>query len=269
MTTATTHQRLAYLGPEGSYSHRAALTLSADELVPQRSIRAVFDAVESGDCDAGLVPGENVYEGAVNETLDLLLARKPAVCGEVVLAIQHSLLGRHGVIPRRIYSHPQALAQCGAWLDEHLPHAQRVDTLSTSEAVSLALTDPEGAAIAAAPRGDLVVLEQGLGLAANRTRFFVIAHAPTEPTGSDRSLVAFLAPHRPGALHACLAPFAAHGINIYRLEHRPARSEAWTYHFIAEIEGHPGTLAIDQTLTELRQVAREVRVIGAWPIAVA
>jgi chorismate mutase/prephenate dehydratase len=260
------YERLAYLGPEGTYSQTAALTLPAAVRLPQRSIRAVFEAVEAGTCDAGLVPGENVYEGAVIETLDLLLSKPLRISGEVSLAIRHSLVGRAGQTPARVYSHPQALAQCRGWLDEHLPQAERLESLSTAEAVSLAVADPEGAAIAAGARNGLEVLESGLGLASNRTRFFVITREVAAATGADRSLIAFLAPHRPGALHACLAPFAAHGLNLSRLEHRPARVEAWTYHFIAEIEGHPETPAVAKALADLREVASEVRLLGAWPV---
>jgi chorismate mutase/prephenate dehydratase len=263
----TEYTSLAFLGPEGTYSHRASLVLPAQERLAKRSIRAVFDAVASGEAAAGVVPGENVFEGAVHETLDLLLVRTLVVSGEVVLPIHHWLLGHRGAGIQRVYSHPQALAQCGAWLDAHLPDALRVECTSTTEASAMAVSDPRSAAIAGTERPGLEVLERNLGLSENLTRFFVLSKAIATPTGHDRALVAFLAPHRPGALHACLGPFAAAGVNLCRLEHRPARAEAWTYHFIAEIEGHPEDPATHRALEDLRRCATDVRLLGAWPVA--
>jgi chorismate mutase/prephenate dehydratase len=257
---------IAFLGPEGTYSHRAALLLTARERFPRRSIRAVFEAVLSGDCTSGVVPGENVFEGAVHETLDLLLVKPLVISGEMVLPIHHHLLGHRGQPVQRVYSHPQALAQCAAWLDEHLPDALRVDCSSTAEAVILAERDPDSAAIGGATRPGVEVLASGLGLSENQTRFFVVSRQPAPETGHDRALVAFLAPHRPGALFYCLRPFAERGINLRRLEHRPARAEAWTYHFIAEIEGHPDSPAVKQAFDALRQDATDVRLLGAWPV---
>jgi len=258
--------RLAFLGPAGTYSHAASLLCAADERLPRRSIRGVFDAVLSGEAEAGIVPGENVIEGAVHETLDLLLTTPLVICGEVMLPIEHCLLGHAGELIRRVYSHPQALAQCGPWLSAHLPDAERVECSSTAEAAAVAAADRQAAAIGAGARAGLEVLERGLGLSENRTRFFVVSRAPGRPTGHDRSLVAFLAPHRPGALHACLGPFAAAGINLCRLEHRPARAEAWTYHFVIEVEGHPESPAIAKALAELRGIAHDVRTLGAWSV---
>jgi chorismate mutase/prephenate dehydratase len=258
--------RLAYLGPEGTYTHQAALSVPANERLPARSIRAVFEAVLSGKADAGVVPGENVLEGGVGETLDSLLTTTAVVVGELVLPIEHCLVGRPGKPILRVYSHPQALAQCGAWLDQHLPQADRIDCASTGEAAALAATDPEGGTIVPGARAGLQVLARGLAQTGNRTRFFVIAPRLGERSGRDRTLVAFQAPHRPGSLHACLTPLAQRGINLSRIESRPARAEAWTYHFVIEIEGHPAEERVAETLGELRAIALDVRILGAWPV---
>jgi chorismate mutase/prephenate dehydratase len=242
------------------------MRVAADERLPRRSIRAVFEAVRESAADAGVVPGENVVEGSVNETLDLLLRHALVVSGEVVLPIQHCLIGRAGRAVARVYSHPQALAQCADWLEHHYPHAARVECFSTAEAASLAAADTAGAAIAGGARSGLDVLERGLGLSENKTRFFVISRAWAPSSGHDRTLLAFEAPHRPGALHACLGPFARAGINLCRLETRPAPAAAWTYRFIAEVEGHPSSPALVSVLEELGQYVRELRVLGAWPV---
>ena len=174
-------------------------------------------------------------------------------------------MGRPGQRIERVYSHPQALAQCGSWLDAHLPDAERVESSSTSEAVGVALSDPTGAAIAYAARGNLQILERDIGPAGNHTRFFVVTRTFPPASGHDRSLVSFQAPHKPGALYHCLEPFATDGINLLRLEHRPSASRDWTYDFVAEVEGHPTTPKLAHALESLRRYATEVRILGAWP----
>lgn len=260
--------RVAYLGPPGTFTHRAALREQADELVPCRTIREVFESVATGRTDAGVVPAENAIEGWVRETLDGLLAGRAFVAGETVLPIEHTLLGRSGARIVRVYSHPQALAQCADWLDANLPDAERVACLSTGEAAALTAGDPESAAIAPARVG-LDVLAERIGPEGNRTRFYVLRPQVEGPTGNDRSLVAFSAPHRPGALHACLAPFAESGVNLNRIESRPARDTPWTYNFVAEVEGHPERAPVQDALVRLGEVATWVRVLGAWPVRTA
>jgi prephenate dehydratase len=257
--------RLAYLGPEGTFTHRAALGVPADERVACRSIRSVFESVRDGRSDAGVVPAENAVEGSVDETLDCLLAGGAVVAAERVLEIEHTLIGHPGAPPLRVYSHPQALAQCAAWLARNLPDSEQIACLSTSEAAAHAVGDPQGAAVAPAPRPGLALLASGLGPAGNHTRFYVISRDSSRPTGRDRSLVAFGAPHRPGALHACLAPFAASEVNLTRIESRPARDTAWAYHFVLEFDGHPEDAATRAALDELRTIATWVRLLGAWP----
>lgn len=258
---------LAYLGPEGTFTHRAALTVPADRRIPVRSIRAVFRALESGEADAGVVPAENVFAGAVDETLDFLLASSDVVVREErVLPIEHVLLGKPDRRITRVYSHPQALAQCEAWLDRQYPHAERIESASTGEAAALAAGDDEGAAIAAGRLAELEILAKGLARSDNATRFFVLGHELAPRTGNDRSLVGFSVAHRPGSLHACLGAFAHAGINLLRIESRPSRREAWTYRFVVELEGHPDDAGVKAALVELQAHASWQRVMGAWPV---
>lgn len=252
--------KLAYLGPDGTFTSRAAQALSANERVACRSIQAVFDAVRHGDVDRGLVPAENAVQGSVHETLDLLIGGGARVVGETILPIEHNLVGLPGRVIRRVYSHPQALRQCSAWLHAHLPDAERVDALSTGEAAMLARADEESAAICASALAGLEVLQTGLGPPENRTRFWVIGPPGLAPEG-ERLLVAFGAPHRPGALHACLGPLAELGVNLTRIESRPSREQPWTYHFALEVDAGK---QVEEALEGLRSVAAWVRELGRW-----
>lgn len=257
--------RLAYLGPEGTFTHRASLTIPATTRLPFRSIRAVFRALESGEADTGVVPAENVFAGAVDETLDFLLVSHISVRQELVLPIEHLLLGHAERSIARVYSHPQALAQCEAWLDRHQPQAERIECASTGEAAALAASDEEGAAIAAGRLAGLEILATDLARSDNATRFFLVGDGHAERTGRDRSLVGFSVAHRPGSLHACLGTFADAGLNLLRIESRPSRREAWTYQFVVELEGHPDDEPVATALARLAEHTSWQRVLGAWP----
>lgn len=252
--------RLAYLGPEGTFTHRAALSVEADERLPCRSIHAVFEAVKEGRADQGLVPAENAVQGSVHETLDLLLEGPLTVLAETELPIEHHLVGKRGRTLERVYSHRQALAQCADWLERHLPEAERVEALSTGDAALLAAADERSAAISPSALAGLEVLAEAIGPANNRTRFWVVGRPGGRPEG-DRMLVAFGAPHQPGALHACLGPLAELGVNLTRIESRPSRVTAWTYHFILEIDTFGRG---DEVLARLGQKAPWVRELGRW-----
>lgn len=262
----TSQPRLAYLGPEGTFTHRAALTVPVQRRIPVRSIRGVFEAIESGIADEGVVPAENVFAGAVDETLDFLLVSELYVHGEIVLPIEHLLLGHADRRIARVYSHPQALAQCEAWLDRNHPDAERIECASTGEAAALAAADDEGAAIAAERLANLDILATGLAHSGNVTRFFLVGDGPAPPTGRDRTLIGFTVAHRPGSLHECLGAFAAEGINLLRIESRPSRREAWTYRFVVEMEGHPDDPALARALKNLEGCTAWQRVLGAWPV---
>nr|MDX5411109.1 prephenate dehydratase [Thauera sp.] len=267
--------RVAYLGPAGTFSESASRKHfgSAPNFLPMPAIDDVFRAVEAGNADYGVVPVENSTEGAVGGTLDLLLANPLKVCGEVRLRIHQQLMSRAEGIgaARRIYSHAQSLAQCHEWLNRNLPHLPRIPVASNAEAARMAAEDPESCAIA----GEAAAQLYGLNILApnieddpnNTTRFLVIADHDAGPSGKDRTSLVFSAANRPGAIHGLLEPLARHGVDMTKLQSRPARSGLWEYVFYADINGHREDAAVAAALRELDERAAFVKVIGSYPVA--
>ncbi len=267
---------VAYLGPEGTFTEAAALKRFGSAIQGQScpTIDDVFRAVESGSAHYGMVPVENSSEGAIGRSLDLLLQSTLQVCGEVTLPIHQCLLAKHcepGAI-KTVYSHPQSLGQCQVWLNTHMPHAARIPVASNAEAARLASESPHSAAIAggqAAARFDLKVCVENIEDEANNTtRFLVLGNQHVAPSGSDKTSLVMSAANRPGAVHDLLVPLAKHGVSMTRLESRPARSGMWEYVFYVDIEGHQDDARVAAALTELKQVASFVKVLGSYPVAV-
>ncbi len=273
--------RVAYLGPEGTFSEMALRKQfgHAVEGEPCASIDDVFRAAESGGAQFAVVPVENSSEGAVGRTLDLLLRTPLKICGEVALRVHQNLLrraagagaGLDGV--RRVYSHPQSLAQCHGWLGTHLPLVERVPAASNGEAARLAAGEADACAI-----GPEIAAERyGLGVIAanieddanNRTRFLVLGAQAPEPTGRDATSLVMSAPNRPGAVHALLTPLAKHGVSMSRIESRPMRVGQWEYYFFVDLEGHRSDPPVAAALAELEQLAPLLKVLGSYPVAVA
>ena len=273
--------RVAYLGPEGTFSEMALRKQfgSAVEAEPCASIDEVFRAAESGGAQFAVVPVENSAEGAVGRTLDLLLRTPLLICGEVALRVHQNLLrrasdagaGLDGV--RRVYSHPQSLAQCHGWLGAHLPLAERVPAASNGEAARLAAGEDDACAIApeiAAERYGLGVIASSIeDDANNRTRFLVLGGQTPGPTGKDATSLVMSAPNRPGAVHALLTPLARHGVSMSRIESRPMRIGQWEYYFFVDLEGHRSDRPVAAALAELEQLAPLLKVLGSYPVAVA
>ena len=263
---------VACLGPEGSFAHLAALDRfgRSARMAPQDTIGAVFDAVEKMKADIGVVPLENSVEGPVRVTLERLIATPLSIRGEIFLRISHCLMARgaKGRI-RRVYSHPQALAQCRQWLARNLPLAVPVETESTSAAVLQALQDREAAAIGSRLASEihgLPIVEEGIeDHPANTTRFIVIGRGANGPTGRDKTSILFSTQHRPGALHAALEPFAAAGINLLRIESHPARDRMWRYLFFIDLEGHSGEQTVKDCLRKLQRKTAFLKVLGSYP----
>jgi chorismate mutase/prephenate dehydratase len=237
------------------------------------TISQVFEAVSEGAQEFGVVPIENSTEGGVNQTVDELLTRDLRICGEVVLEIAQCLLGRGDDLTaiKRVASHPQGLAQCRRWLAAHLPDAEQVASLSTSAAAREASLDPTLAAISSPLAGELNglnVICQGIqDNAANATRFLVIARQDAACTGHDKTSLVFSTAHSRGALRQVLEVFDRAGINLSRIESRPAPGRRWEYVFLTDLEGHRLDPAVGSALRELEQQCSMVRVLGSYPRA--
>jgi chorismate mutase/prephenate dehydratase len=268
--------RVAYLGPEGTFSHLAARETfgSQAELLAQSTIADVFAAVERGQADHGVVPVENTTEGVVTQTLDTFVGSELSICGEAVLPIALCLLSKSGRLDdvRRVASHAQPLAQCRGWLDRHLPRAERIELASTVAAGALAAQEPDVAAVGSLLAADLL----GLAVAAvniqdrrdNSTRFLVVGGSAPAPSGHDLTSVVFtVRKTEAGALHRLLAPFARHGVNLTSIQSRPLKGTPWEYLFFIDLEGHRSEPAVAAALAEASEVAHSARVLGSFPRA--
>jgi len=268
--------RVAFLGPEGTFTHQAVkhqFGLSVLAL-PQGSIPSVFQAVERGQADYGVVPVENATEGVVDSTLDTFLESPLRITAEILLPVDQALLLRHDLElaqVQRVYSHPQALGQCQRWLAAHLPRAVQVAAFSTAEAARLAHEDAEGAAVASELAAKLFDLRVGAesiqDLHGNATRFLVLGRIDMAPTGRDRTSLVATVKDGPGALVHLLEPLARLGLNLTRIQSRPTRRKAWEHAFFLDVEGHAQDATVAAALDELRQVTAGVKLLGSYPQA--
>ncbi len=267
---------VAYLGPQGTFSEMALAKQfgAAVAAQPCGSIDEVFRAAETGAAHYAVVPVENSTDGAIGRTLDLLLATPLKICAEVVLRVQQNLLAKGASMKgiRKVYSHPQSLAQCHGWLAQHLPGAQRVPQASNAEAARMAAKEKSAAAIGpeiAAERYKLKVLARAIeDDPRNRTRFLVLGSHDAGPSGKDRTSLVMTTHNRPGSLHELIASFSTHGVNMSRLESRPARTGQWEYYFYIDLEGHQQDEKLAKAVAELRDKAPFVKVFGSYPAAV-
>jgi prephenate dehydratase len=272
--------RIAFQGEPGAYSDEAlGAKFEEIERLPRRSLRAVFAAVESGDATGGIVPVENSYAGSINETYDLLLTSPLVIVGELAHPVNHCLLALPGetlATVARILSHPQALSQCAAFIEEHgWQTVPEYDTAGSARRVAEErLTG--SAAIASRRAADLyglAVLAEGIQTAArNLTRFLLLAREPAPPSASAKTSLVFGTANAPGALHRALGVFAGRGLNLSKLESRPARDLSaadadWEYIFYVDIDAHADDPPMAEALAELRTAATFVRVLGAYPRA--
>jgi chorismate mutase/prephenate dehydratase len=270
--------KVAFLGPEGTFTQAAVLTHFGHSVrgLPLGSIDEVFHEVEAASADFGVVPIENSTEGTVNHTLDRFIASPLTICGEVELRIHHSVMGQMSSLEKivRICSHPQALAQCRGWLDEHLPDVERVPVSSNAEGARRARDEQGTAAIA----GETAAEVYGLKILAaeiedrpdNTTRFFVLGRKLFTPSGVDRTTLLVSIGHTdaPGALQRLLQPLADHGVSMTRIESRPSHKKKWDYVFFIDIEGHADDKPVAKALAELKKRASLFRILGSYPRAV-
>ena len=271
--------RVAYLGPEGTFSESAAQKHfgSAPTLMSCATIDDAFRAVEAGNADYALVPVENSSEGAIGRTLDLLLTSPLKICGEVSLRIHQNLLSKADSLGslKRLYSHAQSLAQCHEWLNKSLAQLPRVPVASNAEGARLAAGDAESCAIAgeaAASRYGLQVLAANIEDDPNNTtRFLVIGSHDAGPSGCDKTSLVCSTQNRPGAMLGLLGPLAAHGVSMTKFESRPARGFGggrWEYVFFVDVEGHQQDAAVAIALKGLAEGAGFVKILGSYPAAI-
>jgi chorismate mutase/prephenate dehydratase len=267
--------RVAYLGPEHTYSHQAAVEQfgSSAALGAEASIAAVFTAIENDRADFGVVPVENSTEGSVTLTLDLLIDHTLVIVGEVMLPIRHALMSLSGdpAAISRIVSHQQSLGQCRGWLAANYPRCEQEAVASNTLAAMRAASDPASAAIAPAPAADaygLRIIAEGIQDAAqNTTRFVVIGKQSVQRSGSDKTSIVFAVPHRAGALHSALASLARNSINMSKLESRPQRGRPWDYLFLVDLQGHLEDARVKRALAALAHKTLFLKVLGSYPEA--
>ena len=266
---------VAYLGPAGTFSEQAVYQQfgGAVDGLPCVSIDEVFRATEAGTADFGVVPVENSSEGAINRTLDLMLATTALISGEVAIAVHHSLMSKTGAMDgvTVVCAHSQALAQCQGWLNQHYPQLERRAVASNAEAALMASNGAGIAAIASEMAGE----QYQLGVVQahiqddphNRTRFAIIGHLQTNPSGLDKTSLVLAVPNKAGAVYDMLAPLATNGVSMTRFESRPARIGTWDYYFYVDIEGHVFDPSVAKALEELRDNAAFFKVLGSYPVS--
>ncbi len=267
---------VAYFGPAGTFTEAAALTYAPQAtLVPYPTIPAVAEAVSKGQAEEGVVPIENSLEGPVIDTVDLLIhTTSLLICHELVLPIEHCLLVRPGTREadiRAIYSHPQALGQCRGYIARRFPNAAVIPAMSTAAAAERLKQEGDGAAAIAPYRAAVLygvqVLERGIqDNASNATRFVVLAHKDSPPTGRDKTSLCFsFSDDRPGRLYAAIGEFARRGINLLKVESRPTKEAMGRYFFLLDMAGHRQDGLVKEALEALRGHVTVLKVFGSYP----
>jgi chorismate mutase/prephenate dehydratase len=266
--------RIAFMGPMYSYSHLAAIHRFGQsvEFVPVATIAAVFEDVEQGHSDYGLVPVENSTDGRIADTLDMFTRLPVRICGEIDLKIHHFLLGK---CPRNdvkeVYSKPQAISQCRNWLAKHLPAARTIEVTSTSTAAQLAGEKPGAAAIASIQAGvhyGLEILAENIeDNPGNITRFAVIGGDRPERTGNDRTALLFQTEHRPGALAEAMNIFKRYKLNLTWIESFPVPGMARAYLFFVEMEAYETDVRFRRAIGALQKKTLRLEILGSFPVA--
>lgn len=263
---------IAYFGPEATFTHQAAIRRFGSSLnyTPLKTIADVFEEVHRYRADYGVVPVENSTEGVVTSTLDMFVDSELKIVSQIVLPIRHCLIGlgpRSGI--RKLYSHPQAFAQCRGWVQNHLPNVETIEASSTTRAAELAAADRKSAAIAsslAAERYKLRVLQADIqDNVENATRFLVLGRQCSPPTGADRTSIMVSIAHEVGALHRALAPFRRYRINLTKIESRPSKRKAWAYYFFIDLDGHVKEPRVAKAIAHVEAHSNAVKVLGSYP----
>ncbi len=267
--------KVAYLGPLGTYTHAATLKQfgGAVALQPSKTIDEIFREVESRGVDYGVVPIENSVGGTVYRSLDALKETSAYVCGEVVLAIRHQLLGTCDVSSaKRVYGHEQALQQCAGWLEKNLNGVEQIAVSSNAAAAEIVSQSggKDSVAIASNEAGKIytlpIVAQNIEDSVSNTTRFIVLGRNYPARSGDDKSMVMFGLPNnKAGALHAVLGVLAENNINMSKIESRPSRNGVWDYLFFADLLGHANDPAMANALAEIKENSSIFKLLGSYP----
>ena len=266
---------VAFLGPDASFSHLAAQMHfgKSCSFSPQPGIARVFDEVERCTIDWGVVPVENSQEGSVNVTLDRLVLTPLKIRAEIYLRISQCLISSAKDILRikKIYSHPQALAQCRAWLKANLPGCELYEAESTAAAAQMVKGKKTegaiGSSLAATAHG-LHILAEGIeDNPSNTTRFLIIGNGASKATPKDKTSLIFATHHSPGSLHLALSPFAERRINLIKIESHPVKERLWEYLFFVDIVGHVAEEEVKNCLAELKEKTTFLKILGSYPRA--
>jgi chorismate mutase / prephenate dehydratase len=268
--------KVAFLGPNGTYSHSAAIKHfgSMIEAQPVVSIEEVFRMVEADGANFGVVPVENSSAGVINHTLDLFMKSPLTVSGEVALRIRHNLLSQETSYDKitRVYAHQQSLSQCGQWLDKNLPNAERIAMSSNTQAVLQVIESKNAASIGssmAAQLYDVPVLVADIeDEPDNTTRFAVIGQHSSPPSGDDRTSLLVFVQNKPGSLFNLLKPLADRSISMTNIESRPSRRGVWDYVFFIDIDGHRDDDNVKAAIIEIEKASAMVTILGSYPKAV-
>lgn len=265
--------RVAFLGPQATFTHEAAMRQfgSSGEFIAKQEIEDVFDDVEKGRADFGVVPIENTIEGVVTHTLDMLVTSQLKISAEVMLPITLALMNKTGALSdiTRVSSMPHAIAQCRGWLKNNLSGVEIMNAPSTASGAQMAAVDPSIAAVAsrsAAALYDLKIVADHIEDNANGfTRFLVIGSKTAKRTGSDKTSVMFAIKDAPGALYSILKPFAEKNINLTKIESRPMKTKAWEYLFFVDLDGHISDRRVKAAVEELEGSCSFLKVLGSYP----
>jgi chorismate mutase/prephenate dehydratase len=270
-------QRVAFLGPDYSYSHIAAIERfgQSAEYSQVGSIQAVFDEVTRKHANFGVVPLENSTDGRIADTLDCFV-RNPGVkiCSEIRMRVHHHLLANcQPAEIRRVYSKAQALSQCRQWLSKNVPNASTHPVNSTADAARLVQTEPFAAAVASRQAGVRYGLKTLFACIEdypeNETRFAVISSADSGKTGHDKTAVLFQVPHTPGSLADVLNACKANKVNLTWIESFPYKDAKGEYVFFIDFEGHQDEPRVKKLLKTLDDICDEVKVLGSYPVSLA
>lgn len=268
--------RVAFQGERGAYSEAAAVAFFGDSVqpIPYNDFDTVFNAVTTGEAERGVLPVENSLAGSIHRNYDLLLRHDLSIIGEVQLPIAHQLIALPGVTladVKKVYSHPQALAQCEHSITRVLPQATRISTYDTAGSVKMIkdqnITDGAGLASAwAANIYDMQIIQPDMqDDPENYTRFVVVSQTPVSPEGEAKTSIVFAMDNTPGSLFKSLAVFALRDIDLTKIESRPLQGKRWQYFFYIDFIGSQTEERCKNALNHLQEITSFFRVLGSYP----